>query len=575
MKPGVRFLRAGAFAFALALDGTAAARAEPVLYAGSGGWGAVSGVPESASPPGADWVFEDGLWVGRIPADAEQLAFGEIALPVAAALPPPPAPAVLPATSNPFGPCVVRSLSVRYDAQIRGRRWSLVFADEGEEPDFAPLELPGGREVSLAMSLEDVDTGARWALRPARMGREGSMFSREKGNARFYAGAADNGDLEWNLIVAPETDGRIILQGRVMLMESLARRLRWRVLLRTGAPGVPVLQAELPPAIVSWTGGAAVALFVDPAEPRRFRAATGEPGETGFEFDLAVAKQTGNFPRSATLSLVAGSWASADAETALREAPEWLPRAGGGVGLPAAVARDGLGAATAIEPARMRLAHPGGFRDSFDALQYLLLRASGLFPDGAWAAGAFLCAAQDARGEPRIARAGDTAVVAVNPDPDLETMLELGQNRGRTALDRVRRPGTAAVWLRAGGRDLGTDAQIRALHLCDYPAVWEEGSTAPAVDLGHAEVELIAALACVLKEQGVCLLVEDSGPLAPFTTYHADALVCASADPAEMRRQHALAGPRPVLWTAENPGAEAAELARNFGFVRPSRINED
>ena len=74
MKPGVRFLRAGAFAFALALDGTAAARAEHVLYAGSGGWGAVSGVPESASPPGADWVFEDGLWVGRIPADAEQLA---------------------------------------------------------------------------------------------------------------------------------------------------------------------------------------------------------------------------------------------------------------------------------------------------------------------------------------------------------------------------------------------------------------------------------------------------------------------------------------------------------------------
>ena len=573
MKPGVRFLRAGAVA--LALGWTAAARGEPALYAGSGGWGAVAGVPETAPPPGADWTFADGLWVGRIPVDAERLAFGGISLPVAAVLPPPPAPAMLPTTSNPFGPCVVRSLSVRYDAQIRGRRWSLVFADEGEEPDFAPLEFSGGREVSLAMTLEDVDTGARWPLRPARMGREGSMFSRAKGNARFYAGGLDNGDLEWNLIVAPEEDGRVVLQGRVMLMESHARRLRWRVLLRTGAPGVPVPQEELPPAIVSWTGGAAVALFVDPAEPRRFRAAAGEPGEAGYEFDLAVTKQTGNFPRSATVSLVAASWASAGAEAAEREASEWLPRAGGGVGLPEAVAREGLGAATALEPARMRLAHPGGFRDSFDALQYLLLRTSGLFPDCAWAAGAFLCAAQDARGETRIERTGDTAVVAVNPDPDLETMLEMGQNRGRTALDRARRPGTAAVWVRAGGRDLGTDGRIRALHLCDYPAVWTEDSAAPAVDLGHAEVELIAALACVLKEQGVCLLVGDSGPLAPFTTYHADALVCESAEPAEMRRQRALAGPRPVLWTAENPGAEAAELARNFGFVRPRRINED
>ena len=134
--------------------------------------------------------------------------------------------------------------------------------------------------------------------------------------------------------------------------------------------------------------------------------------------------------------------------------------------------------------------------------------------------------------------------------------------------------GSAAVWIRAGTA-AALDHGARALYLCDYPAVWEEGSPLPAVDVRHAEAELIASLACVLKTAGTCLLVEDAGPLAPFTTYHADALVCASADPAEMRRQHALAGPRPVLWTAENPGAEAAELARNFGFVRPSRINED
>ena len=111
--------------------------------------------------------------------------------------------------------------------------------------------------------------------------------------------------------------------------------------------------------------------------------------------------------------------------------------------------------------------------------------------------------------------------------------------------------------------------------MCDYPAVWADGSPAPAVDLGHAEAELVSSLACALKATGTGLLVEDGGPLAPFTTYYADALVCASADPDEMRRQRALAGPRPVLWIAENPGAAAAALARNLGFVRPGKIEEN
>ncbi|HRT06601.1 MAG TPA: hypothetical protein P5204_12980, partial [Kiritimatiellia bacterium] len=67
----------------------------------------------------------------------------------------------------------------------------------------------------------------------------------------------------------------------------------------------------------------------------------------------------------------------------------------------------------------------------------------------------------------------------------------------------------------------------------------------------------------------------DAGPLAPFTTTYADALVCASADETEMRRQAALAGPRPVLWIAANPGVSAVALARDLGFVRPGEIGED
>ena len=105
--------------------------------------------------------------------------------------------------------------------------------------------------------------------------------------------------------------------------------------------------------------------------------------------------------------------------------------------------------------------------------------------------------------------------------------------------------------------------------------MWGDESPLPAVDVRHAEAEWISSLACVLKSAGTCLLVEDAGPLAPFTTYHADALVCASADPAEMRRQRALAGPRPVVWIAENPGPEAVALARELGFVTPGQIGED
>lgn len=580
MKPGAGIAQPNrpgkAFGGALALGmAILSARGGPVLYEGSGGWAVVSGVPASVEPPGKEWGFEDGVWIGRLSPEAESVAWGSAVLPVAEASPLPPAPAVLPLTSNPFGPCVVRSLSVRYDAQLRARRWSLAFAREGEAPEFAPLEVGRGREVGLALFLEDAATGRRQELRPERMGREGGMFAEKKGDARYYAGALDEGDLEWTLIASREAEGRFILQGRVMAMRSPTRLLRLRVLLRTGAPGAPVPQEESPPAVVALADGVAVALFADLAEPRRFRAVTDEPGAEGLEFDLAATRATGNFPRSATFSATVEAWTSADAGAASREAAERLSRVGGGVGLPEAVAREGLGAMAVFEPSRMRVSHPGGFRDPFDVQRHVAMRASGLFPDPEWAASAIACAAQDGRGAPQVEREGASAILAVNADPDLETMLGMGPNRGRIVRERIRRAGASAVFIRAAGRSPGLDHQARALHLCDYPAVWEEGSTVPGVDLRHAEAELIAALACVLREEGVCLLVGDSGPLAPFTTCHADALACESADPAEMRRQRALAGPRPVVWLAEGADAAARELARDLGFVRPAAMGED
>jgi hypothetical protein len=79
----------------------------------------------------------------------------------------------------------------------------------------------------------------------------------------------------------------------------------------------------------------------------------------------------------------------------------------------------------------------------------------------------------------------------------------------------------------------------------------------------------------MLRERGIALLGEDDGPLAPCTAAHADGLVCRSADATEMRRQHALAAGRPVVWMPENPDGAARALARDLGFASPARIEQD
>jgi len=547
---------------------------EPVLYEGIKTWAAVSGLSDTAVPPLPDWGLESGVWVGRIPAGTLELNGGDVVIETASAVPLPSAPISLPVQRNPFGKCLIRSLSVRYDSLVKSRKWSLVFDKEGEEPDFTPIPMPVGPKALLALEMEDVVSGERWELRPTRRGREGGMFSLG-GDARLYAGTVDGGDLEWNLLVAPGDNGKTVLQGRILVMESASRLVRFRVMFHSEASGVPLLQEESPPAIVAMTDGIATGLFPDLAEPRRFRAIQDLPERMGLEFDLAVTQATGNFPRMATFSLELDSWKPARPETVEAEAVARLARLGGSVPVPESVPLDGIGAEAILEPSRTWLSPPGGSQSPEDALAYLLLKTSGLFPDYDWSSSAFLCAAQNAAGETRVDVVGNQVVVPVNADPDLKGVLEVGQNRGQTVLSRIQRSGASVVWIRAAADSIGLDYNPQALFLCDYPAVWADGSERPAIDLRHAEAELLASLACVLKKEGVCLLVSDSGPMAPFTTFHADALVCESADPQEMKRQRALAGPRPVLWTIGETPPAAEALAQDLGFVRIPQMKED
>ncbi|NLG33953.1 MAG: hypothetical protein GX548_01225 [Lentisphaerae bacterium] len=560
----------------LLLGGAIGAAAEaPVLYRGEGGWGAVTGLSAAATPPSEAWGFENGLWIGRIPGGAGRLSFGEAELDAAGAPPPPLAPGRLPALRNAFGDCLVRSLSIRFESQIRAHRWSLVFPPEGTDPEFFPLSLRDGVEVDLALSVEDADTGEVWALRPERMGIEGGMFDEERGDTRLYAGWLDGQHVEWHVVVARSPAGRRIVQGRLRTFSGPPRRLRWSVGVEAGAPGRPVLQEEFPPAVVAVRGESALAMFADLAEPRRFRALPPEEGRAGMEFDLAVTRATGNFPRSATFSVEVEAWPTAGEEAAAAEAASRLGSLAAGHSLPPAVRRGEWADAAVFIPSRHGLSHPGGFRDEADVLQHLLFRTGGLFDDRDWHASAFLCLAQDAEGHPYLARDGDAAVLAVNADPDLETLAEVGQNRGLTLLQRVLRRKAPAVFVRAAGTMPGLDHHVRALYLCDYPAVWEEKTGLIGVEVRHAEAELIASLACVLKERGVCLMVGDGGPLAPFTTAHADALVCESADPAEMRRQHALAGGRPVAWAPAEADDGARALAHDLDFVILPALEEE
>lgn len=559
----------------LGASGWAQAAGPGVLYRGDGEWAVAAGLPPDAALPAADWRREGDFWIGQIPEGTSELNWGGGGLTVADAVPLPLAPSVLPRVRNAFGPCVVRSLSVRFESQIRAYRWSLAFATNDNRPDFSALELDSAPPVAVAFDLVDVESGQRWALQPDRRGVEGGMFEQQRGDARLYAGQVDEGRLEWHVIVVRAPSGGRILQARVQTLDDSSRRLRLQVKVESRTPAEPVLQDSLPPAIVAVNDGVAVALFMDLAEPRRYRAVLDEAGWMGMECDLALSDATGNFPRSATLSLEVDAWTTTTRDAARDGVVARLAQFGGVTNVPAAILNQGLEGIPAIEPVRMELAHPAGFRDNDAVLRYLLMRMSGVFPDYDWAASAFISAAQDAVGRPRIERQGTAAGVLVNPDPDLDTMLNLGQNRGLTVLAQTLQAESPAVWIRTVGQSPGLDHHARALYLCDYPAVWDEETHEIGVDLGHAEAELVSSLSCALKKQGVALLVEDDGPMAPFTTVYADGLVCASDDPREMRRQHALAGGRPVIWIPSTPSLNAQSLARDLGFASFPKIQQD
>jgi hypothetical protein len=587
--------------------------AAPRLYVGNGGWAAVTGA--EAAPEGAGWFrIGDGTWAGRIADGAETVSVGDTVLPLADALPLPAGAAALPAHNNPFGDCIVRSLGVRFDQAVKGRSWSLIGSPAGKAGEFARLKDAKGGDLKLVFTLEDAQSGARWRLVPERMAQEGGVYSWFRGSARAYAGTLDGGKIDWLIATEKMSDGKWIVQGRVLLMEKETRFFRLRAGVADAAGAVPVAgwnggTEQAPGVAAVRVNGAAVALLADLSEPRRMRAVRdGEEDGMALEFDLAATPATANFPRRATFSVTLETWKSgsvprrasssspsgAPVGTDLRQANQTgsFPPAdsGGGFVEEEAAARwvrpEGGGEAVPLGglpfcPARVVWkcgGGGGGFSSPDDAWECLEVLASGLAPEGGKGyAAALSCAARDEAGRPlvRVQDNGE-AIGVLNIDPDLRTLFAMGMNRGLWARERCLAGLGPGGWVCVEVAEGGLDCQARALEMCDYPAVWPDGSWRPAVDTVHAQSEWLLAMGCAVREAGGRLCVRDDGPYAPFTTYAADALLCAAVSPEALRRTRNLAGGRPCVWSAAlarqcGAGAEelrrAERLARELGFA--------
>lgn len=558
----------------------------PQLYAGEGDWVVVSGVGADVllSTIGAWHCVADARWVGRIAEGKETVRFGSFQWPVAMAKPLPASPVRLPAKRNPFGACIVHSVSVRFDSMMKNRGWSLRYPKEDEAGAFAWFKDAKGDPLRMAMEVEDAESGEKWTLTPERIAQEGGVYAWFRGSARAYAGTLDNGKVDWLIATEKKTDGQWILQGRLLLMEKGTRFFRLRVRIPNTPGALPVAQDETeqaPGVATRRASGAAVALLADLSEPRQMRALCGAgENDMALEMDMVTTSATKNFPGRAAFSLLLETWESSPEETIQTEATARLPRYGTATNAPALTAADATAIRKALQrPAVLEISPlTGMFEDAMSVQTYVQTRASSLFPDGEAFASAWPCLAQETNGMPMFAIESHDVRGFVNVDPDFQTPLSAGMNRGQWAREQAMAGGdwVCVEVIRAPGLDY----QPQALAWCDYPAVWQSPLMRPAVDLAHAQAEWLAAMACLLHAEGRRLCVRDEGPDAPFCTSQADALLCASTEPGVLRRMRGLAGPRPVIWSealarAEGSHSEAIAVAKQLACELSFVIDEE
>lgn len=437
-------------------------------------------------------------------------------------------PIQLPLKRNPFGPCLLRPLGIRFDGEMRGHRWALIVPGKGES-----AALEGYRGAAVRIEVEDAESGERWEAVPERMGRSGGMFAVLSGTGalRFYAGMLrGEGDaLEWQLITDDRKGGERHCHLQVTAPTGKARRLRVRATV-----GEPEGDAGGTGPAALLCGGKTM-MRLDAAEPRDWRRIPG-----GFEFKAAATPATGNFPRSATFA-----WELRERQEG--EGAEWWEGALEAMPLPEG------DAVLWTYPTEERFWLAGEEEPGVvEAGVHLLETAAGAKDrgEGERLASAWVCAARGGDGAPAMtaAKAEDgrwKVRLGVNPDPDLPPDLSLGPNRATAILQEAVRRGAGTVVLDFRGTE-GMDAGPAALRIADFPATWEDGGGGGVgVRLRDAAAEAAATLACALHREGIAVVVADDLENLPFTAHYADAVLWEDDEGLEAAAW--AAGGRPVV----------------------------
>lgn len=458
-------------------------------------------------------------------------------------------PVRLPGRRNSFAGCLLKSLSLRFDEERDAHRWA-PSGDRSDGPGLPPLPLadgPGEVLRAVHLRLVDVQSGEAWDAVPDRAARSGGVFSVLLGGdrLRFFAGTMvpANGDelLEWH-VLADEQPGRRVYH--VQLAAPLGAPRRLQAYFWLGDAPFEMLRAAPPRTSISADGAF---LRLDLSEPRRHAVLADAEGEAvGFRFDLGVTRATGNFPCTATFAVLADTATPSGGEGApppagLAEEP--LP-------LPEALREGDFSRVLGFSPATFEL--PDGVPAPATAEEWMAaLQAAAEVSDvgvSEWATSAFQCLVLPAEG---VAAAGRRCWV--NPDPDLPAVLSIGPNRAQAVLYAVQTavPSPGAVLFDFSALPAApADTRERAVYLCDFPTVWADEADAAsplAVRLEDAAAEFAATMSCMLRRQGIPMLVavDPASPAAPFLLDHADGVVVPPG--LDAAACEALAGGRPVL----------------------------
>ena len=460
--------------------------------------------------------------------------------------------------------CPLRTLSCRFDSEIRAHHWTPI--ELPTPPVIAPLLSSTSNPIPFSIIVRDFSPPdpekhlpttlnpdpEPLLCRPERMACSDDAFS-------LYGGILRPGPpsvlppFEWQLltdsrtptrtfhflIAAPDGPDRFIEIDFLMGPFDPDDPPRLPPLRHSAGYIGPVHADMVVPYLSDYSPP--VALVLDPAEPRDVAALYSRGNPVGLRVRLALTSATSKFPRSATVAFAALPIEPRTHENPFILCPPNPPPAPDMLPVPQHILDGDLDDVPVFTPCKYDAPVPPD--DLFEHL--------GSLPDSEWATSASQCHALNITFSPLAAKSYDIFISSdietlkptrtflyVNPDPELETSSG-GPNRALAilhAIDALPAPPPAVI-LRFDAHlvyryepltDSVRDYSTNALRHCDFPATWFPSDTCcggprPGVSLSHAAAKFTAALSCLLHRRGIPLVVSHPPYLAPYLAYHADA----------------------------------------------------